>query len=149
MNQLSAPAVKSPPRKRTLHAAMDRAVLDAYGWHNIPTACEFLLDYEDEDENEEAADASTISNPQPERSGDGRRQSTIRRRRKKPYRYRWPDEVRDEVLAKLLALNAQRAEQEKLSGSTGKKSAKKTTATPKGTLKQSIMQRPKAEDELI
>ena len=85
---------------------MDRAVLDAYGWPDIPTACEFLLVYEDEDENEAAADASAISNPR----------FTIRRRRKKPYRYRWPDEV----LAKLLALNAERAQQERLSGSTKK-----------------------------
>ncbi len=32
--------------------------------------------------------------------------------KKKPYRYRWPDEIRDEVLAWLLALNAERAEEE-------------------------------------
>lgn len=29
-----------------------------------------------------------------------------------PWRYRWPDSVRDEVLARLLALNADRYEQE-------------------------------------
>ena len=68
---------------RELHAAMDRAVLDAYGWTDIPTACDFLLDYE----IDEAAWG----------------------RKKKPCRYRWPDEVRDEVLARLLALNADRA----------------------------------------
>jgi hypothetical protein len=28
---------------RELHAAMDRAVLDAYGWGDAPTECEFLL----------------------------------------------------------------------------------------------------------
>ena len=33
-------------RLRELHAAMDRAVLDAYGWTDIPIDCEFLLDYE-------------------------------------------------------------------------------------------------------
>ena len=71
---------------RELHAAMDRAVLDAYGWNDIPTDCEFLLDYEiDEEEWGE---------------------------RKKPYRYRWPDDVRDEVLARLLELNAQRPKRE-------------------------------------
>ena len=37
-------------------------------------------------------------------------------RRKKPWRYRWPDEVRDEVLARLLKLNADRAEEERLTG---------------------------------
>ena len=77
-------------RLRDLHAAMDRAVLDAYGWRDVPTGCEFLLDYAIDEE---------------EWGG-----------RKKPYRYRWPDAVRDEVLARLLALNAERAEAERLSG---------------------------------
>ena len=71
---------------RELHAAMDRAVLDAYGWDDIPTDCEFLLDYEIDEEEWG--------------------------KRKKPYRYRWPDEVRDEVLARLLELNAQRPKRE-------------------------------------
>ena len=71
---------------RRLHAAMDRAVLDAYGWEDIPTDCEFLLDHEiDEDSSS---------------------------RKKKPWRYRWPDDVHDEVLACLLALNAERAAEE-------------------------------------
>ena len=58
------------------------------------------------------------------------------RKKKKPWRYRWPDEVRDEVLARLLKLNAERAEQEKLSGEAtaaakSKKSrSKKTVASP-------------------
>ena len=38
-------------RLRDLHANMDRAMLDAYGWTNVPTDCQFLLDFEiDEDE---------------------------------------------------------------------------------------------------
>jgi hypothetical protein len=83
---------------RELHAAMDRAVLDAYGWTDIPTDCQFLLDYEeDEDEDGEAGAACTRS-------------------RKKPWRYRWPEDIRDEVLARLFDLNAKRAEQERLSG---------------------------------
>ena len=77
---------------RDLHATMDRAVLNAYGWTDIPTACDFLLDYE---VDEEAWGT-----------------------RKKPYRYRWPDEVRDEVLARLLELNARRAAAEKRSGAS-------------------------------
>ena len=71
---------------RRLHAAMDRAVLDAYEWRDVPTDCKFLLDYEIDEEE--------------------------RGNKKKPWRYRWPDRVRDEVLARLLALNAQRAEEE-------------------------------------
>ena len=78
---------------RELHAAMDRAVLDAYGWADIPTHCEFVLDYEIDEEE----------------WGD----------KKKPYRYRWPDDVRDEVLARLLELNAERAEAEAIAGDAG------------------------------
>ena len=66
---------------------MDRAVLDAYGWTDIQPTCEFILDYED-DEDAEPARAS---------------------KRKKPWRYRWLDEVRDDVLARLLDLNDARA----------------------------------------
>jgi len=82
---------------RELHAAMDRAVLEAYGWQDLAqtATCEFLLDYEEDEDDEESS------------SG---------RRRKKPWRYRWPDDFRDEVLARLLALNAERAEQERLVG---------------------------------
>jgi hypothetical protein len=76
---------------RELHAAMDRAVLDAYGWTDIQPTCEFLLDYEEEDNDAEASGG---------------------RRKKKPWRYRWPDDVRDEVLARLLELNAQRAKEQ-------------------------------------
>ena len=35
---------------RSLHAAIDRAVLDAYGWRDISTDCEFLLDHEIDEE---------------------------------------------------------------------------------------------------
>ncbi len=75
---------------RDLHAEMDRAVLAAYGWTDIPTDCKFLLDYE--------IDEEAWGN------------------RKKPYRYRWPDAVRDEVLARLLELNAQRAAEDLRAG---------------------------------
>jgi hypothetical protein len=77
---------------------MDRAVLDAYGWLTIQPTCGFFLDYEDE-EDETPGKAS---------------------KRRKPWRYRWPDEVRDEVLGRLLELNAERAAQEELAGRPGK-----------------------------
>jgi hypothetical protein len=84
---------------RELHAAMDRAVLQAYGWDDIDTTCEVLLDHEDDEE-----------------------EST---RRRKPWRYRWPDEVRDDVLARLLKLNAERAAAEEQSGAAADTSARK------------------------
>jgi methylase of polypeptide subunit release factors len=85
-------------RLRELHDAMDRAVFDAYGWDDVRPKCNFLLDYEDEDEEED----------------EGGRIRT----RRKPWRYRWPDDVRDDVLARLLKLNAERAEEERRSGAT-------------------------------
>lgn len=98
-NRFHDPNETSPNilRLRELHAVMDRTVLEAYGWYDIAeqARCEFLLDYEDEEDNE-----------------DGRT-----RRRKKPWRYRWPDEIRDEVLARLLDLNAERAKEERLAES--------------------------------
>jgi hypothetical protein len=87
---------------RELHTAMDRAVLDAYGWKDLQPTCDFFLEYEEEEDEDETGKA---------------------RKKKKPYRYRWPDEFRDEVLARLLELNKVRAEEERLSGevSGGKK----------------------------
>lgn len=75
---------------------MDQAVLKAYGWDDLATAarCEFLLDYEEEDDE------------------PGAKKS----KKKKPWRLRWPDDFRDEVLARLLELNEKRAMEEKLAG---------------------------------
>jgi hypothetical protein len=88
---------------RELHAAMDGAVLDAYGWTDLKPTCEFLLDYEEDDEEDDGGTS----------------------KRKKPWRYRWPDEFRDEVLARLLELNKKRAEEEALSGAAAEASKRK------------------------
>ena len=104
-------------RLRELHDAMDRAVLDAYGWPDIPTDCEFLLDYE--------IDEATWG------------------RKKKPYRYRWPDPVRDEVLTRLLALNAERAAEEARSGTTSDPTHRKPTSeSPRTRYRQTPASRP-------
>ena len=95
---------------RSLHAAMDRAVLDAYGWCDISTDSEFLLDYAvDEDE-----------------PGS----------RKKPYRYRWPDTVRDEVLVRLLELNAERTAEEARAGRAASAAHPKTERPPRRTVRR-------------
>ena len=64
-NRFHDPYEEDPEIKklRELHAAMDRAVLNAYGWTDIPIDSEFLLDYEIDEEE----------------WGN----------KKKPYRYRW------------------------------------------------------------
>jgi len=97
-NRFHDPDETSPDilKLRELHAAMDRAVLDAYGWQDIPTDCVFLLNYEDEEDDEPTIGRAS--------------------RKKKPWRYRWPDEVRDEVLARLLTLNGERAAEEERAG---------------------------------
>ena len=58
-NRFHEPEERDPEilKLRELHAAMDRAVLDAYGWTDIQPTCEFLLDYEDEEDEETAGHA--------------------------------------------------------------------------------------------
>lgn len=102
---------------RQLHGEMDRIVLDAYGWKDIATDCNFLLDYEEEEEEEDP--------PLTPLKKGGVRQ------KKKPWRYRWPEEIHDEVLARLLELNLQRAQEEILGGKAAEgkaKGGKKTAA---------------------
>jgi len=93
------------PRLRELHDAMDRAVLDAYGWPDIRPRCEFVSQFEDEGDEDE--------NGRPSR---------------KRYRLRWPEEVRDDVLARLLILNEQRAAAEALEPKMKKKKSKHIAA---------------------
>jgi hypothetical protein len=78
---------------RQLHDSIDRLVLGAYGWDGIGLACEFYPEFDDEEEEEEG--------------------STRKRRR---FRYRWSDDTRDEILARLLVLNQERYEAEVLAG---------------------------------
>jgi len=77
-------------RLRELHAAMDRAVLDAYGWQDIQPVCAFIPEFDDEEDEDD--------NGRPKR---------------KKYRYKWPEAIHDEVLARLLELNRERAEEER------------------------------------
>jgi hypothetical protein len=66
-------------RLRELHAAMDRAVLEAYGWSDLAArATPIFLDETNEDDHTYQG------------------------------RLFWPSDFRDEVLARLLALNAER-----------------------------------------
>ena len=106
---------------REQHAAMDAAVLRAYAksselgvrsWELTIPPCQFLLDYEADEDEEETV---------------GKRQ------KKKPWRFRWPDEFRDKVLALLLELNKERAALEGASPAKGKK-PKKAVADRDGEL---------------
>jgi hypothetical protein len=80
-------------RLREFHAAMDRAVLKAYGWRDLAErAAPVFLDEENEDDHTYQG------------------------------RLFWPSEFRDEVLARLLALNAERhAEEVRLGVAPGTK----------------------------
>lgn len=70
-------------RLRELHAAMDRAVLDAYGWQDLAARAEpIFLDETNEDDHTYQG------------------------------RLFWPSDFRDQVLARLLALNAERHAEE-------------------------------------
>ena len=112
-NRFHDPHERSPDilKLRELHAAMDAAVLRAYGppfSELVVPPCQFLLDYEDDEDEEETV---------------GKRQ------KKKPWRFRWPDEFRDQVLALLLDLNKQRAALEGAAPTKAKKPRKGKKAT--------------------
>jgi hypothetical protein len=83
-NRLNDPecTLSEVARLRELHAAMDKAVLDAYGWSDIVPAYEFSGDYENED-----GSAGSV-------------------------RLNFTEEVRDEILRRLLALHAERLKAE-------------------------------------
>jgi hypothetical protein len=75
---------------RELQDAIDRCVLARYGWSDLAAPCAFGV----------AAD-------QAEEDGDRQRA------RPKPWRYRWQEEMREQVLARLLSLNGDRAHAER------------------------------------
>ncbi|MGE4183050.1 MAG: type IIL restriction-modification enzyme MmeI, partial [Limisphaerales bacterium] len=114
---------------RRLHAALDHAVLAAYGWSDLVEAgrcaCEFIPEYYDEPEQEGG-------DPVP-----------------KSIRYRWPDTTRDEVLARLLKLNAERAAAE--GSQPAKQSAKGTGTKPPGrkSSRNTSGSAPPAQGELL
>ena len=127
---------------RNLHGEMDQAVLAAYSWSDVPTACGFGLDYLDTEEDAQlpedlqqriddgnlffwdACDALDFQ-------GQLQAYGAITGRRKLPWRYRWPDAVRDDVLARLLALNAERYAEEVALGLHSKGAAKTPKAKEK------------------
>ena len=122
---------------RRLHDEMDQAVLAAYGWSEaLPTGsgtnpstspCGFGLDYLD------LEDYALLPPDLQERIASGdlffltateacnfqaqlRRYGAVKASKKLPWRHRWPDAVRDDVLARLIALNAERYAEEQAMG---------------------------------
>jgi hypothetical protein len=96
---------------RALHHAMDCAVLDAYGWTDIQSVPLHEVEFEEEPTDED--DFSGAKKP------------------KQKYRLRWPEEVRDDVLARLLILNEQRAAAEALEPKTKRKKKSKQATAPR------------------
>ena len=143
-NRLHDPEETSPGllELRRLHDEMDQAVLAAYGWSDVPTACGFGLDYLDTEEDAQLPDALQEriddgnlffwdANDALDFQGQLQAYGAITGRRKLPWRYRWPDAVRDDVLARLLALNAERYAEEVALGlhsKGGKQTAKASKA---------------------
>ena len=112
---------------RRLHGEMDQEVLNAYGWSDVSTACGFGLDYLDIEEDvqlpnalQERIDSGELffwdASDALDFQGQLQAYGAITGRRKLPWRYRWPDAVRDDVLARLLALNAERYAEEVAQG---------------------------------
>jgi len=122
---------------RRLHEAMDQAVLAAYGWSDaLPTGsgtnpskspCGFGLDYLDTEDDallppdlQERIASGDLFFPTSSEAcifqAQLRRYGAVKPSKKLPWRHRWPDSVRDDVLARLLALNAERFAEEQAMG---------------------------------
>jgi len=136
-NRFHDPAETSPRllELRRLHGEMDQAVLAAYGWSDVPTACGFGLDYLDTEDDAQLPEQlqEQIDSGEPffwdandalDFQGQLQACGAITSRRRLPWRYRWPDAVRDDVLARLLALNSERYAEEVAQGLHGKGSKK-------------------------
>ena len=76
---------------REFQKQLDQAVAAAYGWTDLQPVHAFILDYQEAAEEQYGA----------------------KKKRKEPWRYRWTDNFRDEVLTRLLELNRLRAEEER------------------------------------
>jgi hypothetical protein len=143
-NRFHDPAETNPElhELRRLHGEMDQTVLQAYGWGDVPSACGFGLDYLDTEEDAQFTDELQErinsgelffwdANDALDFQGQLVACGAISGRRKLPWRYRWPDAVRDDVLARLLALNAERYAEEVAMG-LHSKGAKKTSGAKRG-----------------
>jgi hypothetical protein len=106
---------------RELHFIANSEVAEAYDWTDLPTACGFGIDHLDLDDDvtlpeelQERIDSGDLFFWQADEACafQGLIQAITGSHRKLPWRYRWPGAVRDEVLARLLALNAERYEEE-------------------------------------
>jgi hypothetical protein len=137
---------------RRLHSEMDQAVLAAYGWSDVAppgplnSPCGFGLDYldlEDDaqlpDDLQDRIDSGELFFWEPDEAcafeAQVRAYGAVKGKKKFPWRYRWPDDVRDDVLARLLALNAERYAEEVALGlhSKGGKQAAKASRALGGT----------------
>jgi hypothetical protein len=112
---------------RRLHGEMDQAVLEAYGWSDVSTACGFGLDDIDLEDDAQLSDALQERIDSGELffweadealdvQGQLRATGAVKASRRLPWRYRWPNAVRDDLLARLLALNAERYAEEMAQG---------------------------------
>jgi hypothetical protein len=69
-------------RARELHSDLDRAVFSSYGWSDLSVSSEYQLDFEEVDDDHSSA-----------------------KKKRKPWKLRLPEFLRDEVLSRLLDIN--------------------------------------------
>ena len=151
---------------RHLHDEMDQAVLAAYGWSDAlpPTSanspntssCGFGLDYLDTEEDallppdlQERIASGDLFFPTASEAcnfqAQLRRYGAVKPTKKLPWRHRWPDAIRDDVLARLLALNAERFAEEQETGLQSNVKSRKIS--PQGRPRKNSKTNAQAEDQ--
>ncbi|MFN9917696.1 MAG: hypothetical protein ACK53L_34235, partial [Pirellulaceae bacterium] len=141
---------------RRLHDEMDQAVLAAYGWSDVPTACGFGLDYLDTEDDallppelQERIASGDLFFPTASEAcsfqAQLRRYGAVKPSKKLPWRHRWPDPIRDDVLARLLALNAERYAEEQAMGLQAKVKSRRTS--PQGRPRKNSKTNAQTEDQ--
>jgi hypothetical protein len=129
---------------RALHDQANQVVAQCYDWCDIDLTCGFGLDYLDTEDDallppdlQERIASGDLFFPTASEAckfqAQLRRYGAVKPSKKLPWRHRWLDTTRDDVLARLLALNATRYAEEQALGlhSKGRKAGGHSAAREK------------------
>jgi hypothetical protein len=155
-NRLNSPTHNdvSSLKARDLINLLDQSVFQLYGWSDLLVNSYFTLDICELDLDCDSAEVEKAAQGQ----GEIRYASTVDAsefesrlrletgyKKRIPWRYRWEESIRDEVVSRLLVLNGERSSRDAATGIHGKKAKK----DGRSNTKHQRRQEPSANLELI